>query len=92
VWDGGNPVLTSSRRMDQGLLHTLVVSYGYHYALNLALNRLRPDRVMHVAPVIRQQQAATSRRLRRRWRTALAVAVAGLLLARRRWNASGRQR
>ena len=85
VWDGGNPVLTSSRRMDQGLLHTLVVSYGYHYALNLALNRLRPDRVMHVAPVIREQQAATSRRLRRRWRVAVAVAVtAGLVLSRRR--------
>jgi glycosyltransferase involved in cell wall biosynthesis len=92
VWDGGNPVLTSSRRMDQGLLHTLLVSYGYHYALNLALNRLRPDRVMHVAPVIRQQQAATSRRLRRRWRAALAVTVAGLLLARHRRNAAARQR
>jgi len=84
VWDGTNPVLTSSRRMDQGLLHTLVVSYGYHYALNLVLNRVRPDRVMRVAPVIRQQQAATSRRLRRRWRVALALGVAGALLLSRR--------
>ena len=91
VWDGGNPVLTSSRRMDQGLLHTLVVSYGYHYALNLALNRLRPDRVMHVAPVIREQQALTSRRLRRRWRVALALVVTGLLLSRRR-PGRGRER
>lgn len=90
VWDGGNPVLTSSRRMDQGLLHTLVVSYGYHYALNLALNRLRPGRVMHVAPVIREQQAATSRRLRRRWRVAVAVAVtAGLVLSRCRSSRAG---
>ena len=85
VWDAGNPVLTSSRRMDQGLLHTLLVSYGYHYALNLALNRLRPGRRMHVAPVIRQEQAAASRRLRRRWRAALLVTVTGgLLLSRRR--------
>ncbi len=91
VWDGGNPVLTSSRRMDQGLLHTLFVSYGYHYALNLALNRLRPERVMHVAPVIRQQQAATSRRLRRRWRTVLALTVTAALLLRRR-PGRGRER
>ncbi|SDT08374.1 Glycosyl transferase family 2 [Friedmanniella luteola] len=92
VWDGGNPVLTSSRRMDQGLLHTLVVSYGYHYALNLALNRLAPDRVMHVAPAVRAQQAAGSRRLRRRWRVVAAVLVtAGLLLSRRRRGA-GRRR
>ena len=85
VWDAGNPVLTSSRRMDQGLLHTLVVSYGYHYALNLALNRLRPDRRMAVAPVIRREQAAASRRLRWRWRAAFLVAVGGgLLRARRR--------
>ncbi len=85
VWDGGNPVLTSSRRMDQGLLHTLVVSYGYHYALNLALSRLVPDRVMPVAPVIRQEQQDSSARLRRRWRVALGLAVtAGLLLTRHR--------
>jgi glycosyltransferase involved in cell wall biosynthesis len=90
VWDGGNPVLTSSRRMDQGLLHTLFVSYGYHYALNLARNRLSPDRVMSVAPVIRQQQAATSRRLRRRWRAALAVVLAGALLLSRRRPGPGR--
>nr|WP_294692024.1 glycosyltransferase family 2 protein [uncultured Friedmanniella sp.] len=90
VWDAGNPVLTSSRRMDQGLLHTLLVSYGYHYALNLTLNRLRPDRRMHVAPVIRQQHAATSRRLRRRWRVALLVAVSGgLLVSRRRARTPG---
>ena len=83
VWDAGNPVLTSSRRMDQGLLHTLLVSYGYHYALNLALNRLRPGRTMHVAPVIRQEQAATSRRLRRRWRMALLGGASGALLLSR---------
>ncbi len=85
VWDGSNPVLTSSRRMDQGLLHTLVVSYGYHYALNLALARLVPERVMPVAPVIRRGHEETSARLRRRWRVALGAAVTvGLLLPRRR--------
>jgi glycosyltransferase involved in cell wall biosynthesis len=85
VWDAGNAVLTSSRRMDQGLLHTLVVSYGYHYALNLALSRLRPGRRMSVAPAVRAQDAENSRPLRRRWRAVLAVAVlAALALPRRR--------
>ena len=77
VWDGGNPVLTSSRRMDQGLLHTLVVSYGYHYALNLALNRLRP-----VPGDARRPRSGSSRpraagRLRRRWRAAVAALTVG---------------
>jgi glycosyltransferase involved in cell wall biosynthesis len=85
VWDARNPVLTSSRRMDQGLLHTLVVSFGYHYALNLALSRLAPRRAMGVAPAIRQEHAPLTRRRRRRWRAGLAVvALLGLLVARRR--------
>jgi glycosyltransferase involved in cell wall biosynthesis len=85
VWDAGNPVLTSSRRMDQGLLHTLVVSFGYHYALNLVLSRLDPRRTMGVAPAIRQEHAALSRRRRRQWRAGLAaVVLGGLLVARRR--------
>jgi glycosyltransferase involved in cell wall biosynthesis len=88
VWDAGNPVLTSSRRMDQGLLHTLLVSYGYHYALNLALSRLRPGRRMGVAPAVRAQDAASSRRLRRTWRAVLAVAVLLGLALRRRVDAS----
>jgi glycosyltransferase involved in cell wall biosynthesis len=84
VWDARNPVLTSSRRMDQGLLHTLVVSFGYHYALNLALSRLAPRRAMGVAPAIRQEHAELSRRRRRRWRAGLVVAALGALLVARR--------
>ena len=89
VWDAGNPVLTSSRRMDQGLLHTLLVSYGYHYALNLALSRLRPGRRMGVAPAIREQHTGLSHRRRRRWRLVLAaVALAGVALRRHRADGS----
>ena len=83
VWDAQNPVLTSSRRMDQGLLHTLVVSYGYHYALDLALSRLAPGRRMGVAPAIRAEHAGVSRRRRRQWRAGLVVAAMALLLTRR---------
>jgi glycosyltransferase involved in cell wall biosynthesis len=84
VWDARNPVLTSSRRMDQGLLHTLVVSFGYHYALNLVLSRLAPRRAMGVAPAIRQEHAEVSRRRRRRWRAALAATALVALLVRNR--------
>jgi hypothetical protein len=71
--------------MDQGLLHTLIVSFGYHYALNLVLSRLAPRRARGVAPAIRQEHAALSRRRRRQWRTGLAaVVLGGLIVARRR--------
>jgi hypothetical protein len=84
VWDAGNPVCTSSRRMDQGLLHTLVVSFGYHYALNLVRSRLAPGRRMTVAPPIRRQHIASSRRRRRRWRAGGALVVLGAVLTRYR--------
>ena len=89
VWDAGNPVHTSSRRMDQGLLHTLVVSYGYHYALDLALSRWRPGRPMRVAPVVRTEHAHLSRRVRRRWRIALAAAALAGLFSRCRRRRPG---
>jgi glycosyltransferase involved in cell wall biosynthesis len=84
VWDAGNPVLTSSRRMDQGLAYTLLVSFGYHYALNLVLSRLAPRRAMGVAPAIRQEHAELSRSRRRRWRAGVVVAAVGALLVARR--------
>lgn len=82
AWDGGNPVLTSSRRMDQGLAHTIVVSYGYHYALNLALNRVTARPLLGAAPAIREQDAGVTRRRRRRWRMGL-LALVGAFAWRR---------
>lgn len=84
VWDRHNPVHTSSRRMDQGLLHTLVVSYGYHYALSYVLNRVTSRTVLGRAPAIRRVDAARVRRRRTRWRLAFAGVLAGLLALRRR--------
>ncbi|WP_375424134.1 glycosyltransferase family 2 protein [uncultured Friedmanniella sp.] len=83
AWDGGNPVLTSSRRMDQGLAYTVLVSYGYHYALNLAVNRVTGRRVLGAAPAIREQDVRVTRRRRRRWRVGLLTAVGALVLVRR---------
>jgi hypothetical protein len=79
VWDARNPVLTSSRRMDQGLLYTLVVSFGYYYALSYVLNRLSSRTVLGAAPAIRHQHLAEVRRRRLRWRAALSVVVVGLV-------------
>ena len=85
AWDGSNTVLTSSRRMDQGLLHTLVVSYGYHYALSYLLNRASARTVIGPAPAIRAADNVQVNRRRRAGRVwALAGTVALLGLARGR--------
>lgn len=83
VWDAGNPVLTSSRRMDQGLLHTLVVSYGYHYALSLGLNRWTSRSVLGPAPAIRREHAHLVRRRRRNWQAGFVTGVLGAVALRR---------
>lgn len=80
-WDARNVVRTSSRRMDFGLVHTLVVSFGYHYGLTYALGRLLPRPPLGSAPAIRSAQAATARRWRRGWRVVGLTGVA-LLVAR----------
>lgn len=83
VWDAGNGVLTSSRRMDQGLTYTVLVSYGYHYVLNLLVNRLAARPVLGPAPAIRRADAAMSLRRRRRWGAGfVAVVVAAVALSR----------
>jgi glycosyltransferase involved in cell wall biosynthesis len=80
AWDARNVVRTSSRRMDFGLAHTLVVSFGYHYGLNYALGRLLPRPPLGSAPAIRTGQAAAARRWRRGWRVAGLTGVALLVV------------
>ena len=83
IWAADNPVHTSSRRMNQGLPHTLVVSFGYHYGLNYLLNRLTARPVMGPAPAIRPEHAGFVRQRRRRWRTGLLLGTALLVTASR---------
>ncbi|HEY0238871.1 MAG TPA: glycosyltransferase family A protein [Friedmanniella sp.] len=90
AWDGANVVDTSSRRMDFGLAHTLLVSFGYHYGLTYALGRLLPRPPLGPAPAIRTEQAATARRWRRGWRVAVLGGVA-LLVVRRARRRRGRR-
>ena len=86
AWDGRLVVDTSSRRMDFGLAHTVIVSFGYHYGLNYALGRLLRRRVLGPAPAIRTDQARSARRWRRGWRVVAAVTTSVLVVraARRR--------
>ena len=53
LWDADNEVVTSARRFRRGLLHTLVISYGYYYALSSVVNRIAGRRVIGVAPAVR---------------------------------------
>lgn len=83
VWQSDNLVYTSSRRLDQGLAYTLLVSYGYHYALNTVLARLTGRNVLGVAPPVRARHADATRRRSRGW--ALATTL-GLVLAAGRFS------
>ncbi len=82
TWDPANTVHTSSRRLDQGLAHTLFVSYGYYYAAGHVVNRLARRRVVGVAPPIRPGDAGQVRRVRQRWRWVVGGVGAALLVVR----------
>jgi glycosyltransferase involved in cell wall biosynthesis len=88
VWDRGNVVATSSRRMNQGLGQTLFVSYGYYYALAQILRRLVGRPVIPGAPPVRGQDARASARFRWQWRVGL-LAVTGAAAA---WHLRSRAR
>jgi hypothetical protein len=71
--------------MDQGLLYTLVVSFGYYYGWSYVLSRLSSRPVVGVAPAIRREHAEQVRRRQRRWRvgaTLVALGLAGVLWVR----------
>jgi glycosyltransferase involved in cell wall biosynthesis len=90
VWDGDNVVTTSSRRMEQGLAHTLVVSYGYYYASSLVLNRRFDRTLVGRAPVIRRAERPRAQRVRRRWRWAVAAGTTLLVVWTRGRPRAGR--
>ena len=89
VWDADNAVTTSARRMEQGLAHTLVVSYGFYYASSLVLNRRFARTLVGRAPVIRRAERPQVRRVRWGWRLGLlaGTALAVSLRVRRRSSA-----
>ena len=82
VFDPTNPTRTSSRRLDEGLLYNVFVTFGYFYVLGYALNRAFGRPVLGMAPPFRRAggNGASLSRLGRSWRTIRAA----LLLADRR--------
>ena len=55
VWLGDNATLTSSRRLDRGLVYNVVISFGYYYLLGYYLNHLTGRRIMGMAPAVRRR-------------------------------------
>ncbi len=82
LWDSDNVVTTSSRRLDQGLACTLLVSYGYYYATSMFLGRLSSRQVIGVAPVIRRGDHDRVKRRRRRWRVMSTAVLSAALVYR----------
>ncbi len=80
VWDSENVVITSSRRLDQGLAYTLLVSYGYYYATSMWLGRLLSRQVIGVAPVIRLGDRDRTQRRRRRWRVMSTAMLSAMVI------------
>jgi glycosyltransferase involved in cell wall biosynthesis len=83
LWDGGNVVTTSSRRMAQGLAHTVLISFGYYYLLPAVLNALTGRPVIGSPPAIRDHDRPRVRRQRRAWQLIMGAAVITAVVVRR---------
>ncbi len=58
VYTGDNAVFTSSRRLERGLLYTVVVSVCFHYLLGYAVNRVARRPVLGTATAYRAASPA----------------------------------
>lgn len=74
VWRRDNAVVTSPRRLNRGLVYSIVVSLFVHYLLAYAVNRTTGRQAFGMAPAFRRGQTTPVRR-RRGVRVALALAV-----------------
>ncbi|HZM68235.1 MAG TPA: glycosyltransferase family A protein [Nakamurella sp.] len=54
VFDSTNPTRTSSRRLDEGLLYNVAVTFFYYYLFGYALNRTFRRPVLGTAPAFRR--------------------------------------
>jgi glycosyltransferase involved in cell wall biosynthesis len=84
IFDPTNPTRTSSRRLDQGLLYNVAVTFAYYYLLGYVVNRAFRRPVLGMAPPFRSARGASAppspRQQGRSWR----LTRAALLLANRR--------
>ena len=78
VWERGNVVTTSPRRLQHGLVYTVLVSFFVYYFLAYLLNRISARRTLGTAPAIRYPRLRRPA-LRRPRRTAmLGMTIIGL--------------
>ena len=62
VWDRHNVVTTSPRRLQRGLMYTVLVSFFVYYFLAYVLNRMSARRTFGNAPAIRYPRIGALRR------------------------------
>jgi glycosyltransferase involved in cell wall biosynthesis len=81
IWNRHNVVTTSPRRLQQGLLYSIVVSFFVYYFLAYLVNRMSGRRLLGTAPAFRSRAVSpTRRRPRRRGAlTLMVIMVAGAL-------------
>ncbi|MCW2810921.1 MAG: glycosyltransferase family 2 protein [Friedmanniella sp.] len=88
VWDGGNVVTTSSRRLQRGLLYSLFVSLLFFYVYGYLVNRLSSRRRLGMAPAFREGVGRATppaspydrpSRTVRRWHRALLISLLAAL-------------
>jgi glycosyltransferase involved in cell wall biosynthesis len=61
VWDGGNIVTTSPRRLQKGLFYNFFVTFLTFYVLAYLLNRICSRQILGMAPVFRQERRSPHR-------------------------------
>jgi glycosyltransferase involved in cell wall biosynthesis len=64
AFDLGNPSFTSARRLRQGLLYNVMVTFLYYYLLGYTLNRLLRRPLIGMAPAFRAESQPRVRGLR----------------------------
>ena len=75
AFDRGNPSLTSSRRLTQGLAYNIVVTFFWYYLLGYGINRMLHRQVLGMAPAFGRTQLPVERRP---WRRAAIGTIAVL--------------
>jgi glycosyltransferase involved in cell wall biosynthesis len=83
AFDLSNPSFTSSRRLRQGLLYNLAVTFLYYYVLGYCLNRLFRRPLIGTAPAFRVESTPV---IRSRRFLGITVATAVMFFASLHWS------